>query len=49
MFMGYISEIIKMLNHKASELKDNDDDQLFYTKIFLNEDLRVCNNFKKII
>lgn len=37
-FMGYAPEIYKILT--SSEIKNLDDDQLFYTKIYLNENLR---------
>lgn len=44
MFIGYVEEIKKILNH--FQLNDNDDDQLYYTKIYLNPKLRVCLSFK---
>ncbi|CAL1268445.1 unnamed protein product [Larinioides sclopetarius] len=37
-FMGYASYIYEIVT--SSPLKDEDDDQLFYTKIYLDEDLR---------
>lgn len=38
-FMGYSSYIYEIVT--SSPLKDEDDDQLFYTKVYLDEDLRV--------
>ncbi|KAL7077406.1 hypothetical protein ACQ4LE_003240 [Meloidogyne hapla] len=41
MFIGYIKEILKMLKMAEDQnIADNDDDQLFYTKLFLNENIR---------
>lgn len=37
-FMGYSSYIYEIVT--SSPLKDEDDDQLFYTKVYLDEDLR---------
>ena len=37
-FIGYISQINKILNQE--EIKDTDDDQLYYTKIYLDTALR---------
>lgn len=37
-FIGYAPEVYKMVT--SSELGNSDDDQLFYTKIFLDENLR---------
>lgn len=44
MFIGFASSIIKMLEY-GIHLKDDDDDQLFYTNLYLNDKLRV--NFNK--
>ncbi len=41
LFMGYASEVYKMVSHK--EVKDTDDDQLYYTEIFLDDHLRVSH------
>jgi procollagen-lysine,2-oxoglutarate 5-dioxygenase len=41
-FIGYASDIIGILNTKSIE--DTDDDQLFYTKIYLDPELR--NKYK---
>jgi hypothetical protein len=38
--MGYAQDILKILEH-GKGLKDNDDDQRFYTSIYLNKELRV--------
>jgi hypothetical protein len=43
-FIGYASDIYEMITSKE-KIEDNDDDQLFYTKIFLNETTRV--NFEE--
>ncbi|KAL4717703.1 hypothetical protein ACJJTC_000852 [Scirpophaga incertulas] len=37
-FIGYLSEIFEIVNHKP--IKDKEDDQLYYTKIYLNKELR---------
>ncbi|KAG1656869.1 Procollagen-lysine,2-oxoglutarate 5-dioxygenase 3 [Nymphon striatum] len=37
-FMGYAPEIVKMISN--GEIEDQDDDQLFYTRIYLNQELR---------
>lgn len=48
--MGYASDIYEMITSKE-KVEDDEDDQLFYTKIFLDENLRVCTkiNFNFII
>lgn len=48
--MGYASDIYEMITSKE-KVEDDEDDQLFYTKIFLDENLRVCTkiNFNVII
>lgn len=38
MFIGYASHVYKILSSRA--VKDTEDDQLFYTKIYLNKELR---------
>uniref|UniRef100_A0A915MXB1 HORMA domain-containing protein n=1 Tax=Meloidogyne javanica TaxID=6303 RepID=A0A915MXB1_MELJA len=41
MFIGYIKEVLKMLEiAKEQNLADNADDQLFYTYLFLDENIR---------
>jgi len=46
MFIGYIKEILKMLEFaKEQNLADNEDDQLFYTYLFLDENIQVFFNF----
>lgn len=48
--MGYAPDIYEMITSKE-KVEDDEDDQLFYTKIFLDENLRVCTkiNFNFII
>lgn len=47
MFIGHINEIIKMLKiAEKHNLADSDDDQLFYTNLYLNENIRVHFYFK---
>lgn len=43
LFIGYAAEINQLL---AEPIKNKDDDQLYYTKVFLNEDLRAKLNMK---
>lgn len=38
-FMGYSSYVHEIIT--SSPLKDEDDDQLFYTKVYLDDELRV--------
>lgn len=38
-FMGYAPEIHSLVSHHKVE--DTDDDQLYYTKLFLDKDIRV--------
>jgi hypothetical protein len=40
--IGYASDFYKLIS-TAERIKDEDDDQLFYTKLFLNQDLRVSD------
>lgn len=40
--MGYASDIYSIIS--SSEVSDTDDDQLFYTNVYLNEELR--NKYK---
>lgn len=42
LFMGYAPEIYRMLSLK--EVEDKDDDQLYFTMIYLDEKLRVSEN-----
>ncbi len=37
--MGYISDLYEIIN--LVSINDDDDDQLYYTKVFLNQKLRV--------
>uniref|UniRef100_A0A0N4Z9N2 procollagen-lysine 5-dioxygenase n=1 Tax=Parastrongyloides trichosuri TaxID=131310 RepID=A0A0N4Z9N2_PARTI len=39
LYMGYANEIYEILNY-GKDIKYDDDDQLFFTKIYLNEELR---------
>lgn len=43
-FMGYASDIFSILN--TATLEDHEDDQLFYTNIYLDEDLREKHKIK---
>jgi hypothetical protein len=38
-FIGYASDVYSIIT--STQIMDNDDDQLFYTKIFFNKELRV--------
>ncbi|XP_026467290.1 procollagen-lysine,2-oxoglutarate 5-dioxygenase 2-like [Ctenocephalides felis] len=38
MFIGYVSDLYKLLSY--APIQDTDDDQLFYTKAYLNEEIR---------
>lgn len=38
--MGYARDVYNMLSENTA-IEDDDDDQLYYTKIFLDETLRV--------
>ncbi len=40
-FMGYASEMHSLVSHH--EVKDIDDDQLYYTKLYLDKEIRVSN------
>uniref|UniRef100_A0A0N5BDE9 procollagen-lysine 5-dioxygenase n=1 Tax=Strongyloides papillosus TaxID=174720 RepID=A0A0N5BDE9_STREA len=40
MYMGYANDIYEILNY-GKDIKNTDDDQLFFTKIYLNEALRL--------
>ena len=44
LFMGHAPELYKIVNSAA--ISDADDDQLFYTKVFLDEKQRQALNFK---
>ncbi|XP_041987730.1 procollagen-lysine,2-oxoglutarate 5-dioxygenase isoform X2 [Aricia agestis] len=37
-FIGYLPELLEIVNYKP--IKDKDDDQLFYTKVYLDKDMR---------
>ena len=41
-FIGYAADVYEMIS-SGGTIKDDDDDQLFYTKIFLNETNRVSS------
>ena len=43
-FIGHAKDIYEILNY--DEVKDDDDDQLYYTKIYLNSELRAKHNIK---
>lgn len=40
-FIGIAKDIVEIINHK--NINDMDDDQLYYTKIFLDKNLRVSH------
>ena len=42
--MGYAHELYKLVSYE--QISDTDDDQLYYTNIYLNEDLRKLFNIK---
>lgn len=44
LYMGYASELWQILNH--DKIEDTEDDQLFFTKAYLKEDLRKKVGFK---
>lgn len=44
MFMGYAKNVYNILS--AHEVKDTDDDQLFYTHVYLDEKMREKNGIK---
>ena len=44
--MGYITDLIEIIN--LATIKDDDDDQLYYTKIYLNQNLRVIFDTNEI-
>lgn len=37
-FIGHVSEIIELLNVK--EILDNDDDQLYFSKLYVDKEMR---------
>ena len=41
--MGYAKDLYDMISHRA--IKDTDDDQLYFTNIYLDEKLRVSQCF----
>ena len=41
-FIGYAPEVYKLMT--AHPVKDTDDDQLYYTQLYLDEDFRVSKN-----
>ncbi|XP_024936898.1 procollagen-lysine,2-oxoglutarate 5-dioxygenase 1 isoform X1 [Cephus cinctus] len=43
-FIGYASDVYAIVS--SSDIKDQDDDQLFYTKIYLDDELRKKYNIK---
>ena len=42
-YMGYAKDLYDMISHRA--IKDTDDDQLYFTNIYLDEKLRVSQCF----
>ena len=44
-FIGVAKDIVEIINHKT--INDMDDDQLYYTKIFLDKNLRVSQVYQK--
>lgn len=44
MFIGYLENIWSLLNHH--KIEDTDDDQLYYTKVYLDGAFRDQNSFK---
>lgn len=44
MFIGYAANIFNILSSQT--VKDTEDDQLFYTHVYLNEELREKNGIK---
>jgi procollagen-lysine,2-oxoglutarate 5-dioxygenase len=44
MFMGYAKNLFNVLSF--ADVKDDDDDQLFYTNVFLDEKMRNENSIK---
>ncbi len=46
-FIGYAPELYKIVT--SSDIEDADDDQLFYTKVFLDKDLNVSDIYLTII
>ncbi|KAG7212693.1 hypothetical protein KM043_012970 [Ampulex compressa] len=43
-FIGYLSDVYSIVS--LVELKDEDDDQLFYTKVYLDEEIRTRHKIK---
>lgn len=43
-YIGYVSDIYSLLSNV--ELKDDDDDQYFYTKVYLDQELREKHKIK---
>lgn len=41
MFMGRLEKVVTMLMDYSDDLQDHDDDQLYYTKLYLNKDIRL--------
>ena len=46
-FMGYAPEMYVLISDH--EVKDTDDDQLYYTKLYLDQDVRVRCEFSIIL
>lgn len=44
LYIGYLNEILQLLNYE--DIKDSDDDQLFFSKAYLDEEFRNKLNFK---
>lgn len=47
LFIGYATEIWKLLN--MNEIEDGGDDQLYYTQLYLNQNIRVIQKSAYII
>ena len=41
-FIGYAKDIVAMINHRP--INDMESDQLYFTEIFVNKELRVCRH-----
>lgn len=44
LYIGYLPEILQLLEY--AEIKNSEDDQLFFTKAYLDEEFRKKINFK---
>jgi hypothetical protein len=41
-FIGYLDDVRKLLDEHGAKVGDSDDDQLFYTKLYLDENIRTA-------